>query len=93
MEATKIYETSDSTSIRGKTIELLTEDLKKQRNINLNLQEELGRMNAEIGLLKYIEGHIREHLEHETLIDEDHLFLLLGSLKRIRGMRHAQKKR
>jgi hypothetical protein len=31
MEATKIYETSDSTSIRGKTIELLTEDLKKQR--------------------------------------------------------------
>jgi len=93
MEATKIYETSDSTLIRGKTIELLTEDLQKQRDINLNLQEELGRMNAEIGLLKYIEGHIKEHLEHETLIDEDHLSLLFSSLKRIRGMRHAQKKR
>ena len=93
METMKICETLDSTSTRGKTIELLSEDLKKQRDINLNLQEELGRMNAEIGLLKYIEGHIKEHLEYETPIDEDHLSLLIGSLNRIRKMRHAQKKR
>jgi len=93
----KTYETAEShptemmsgdmtqLQMSGRTMMLLSEDLKRQREINTELHRHVNDLHREIGVLRYLEAHIHQYIQGEAELDDERLQSLFESLQRIRG--------
>jgi hypothetical protein len=85
----KTYKTSasqDLETMNGKSIvDLLSDDLKREREQNTELHQRINDLSREIGVLRYLENHVQHVLEGSADMDQRHIQSLFESLQRIRG--------